>query len=107
MPDVNYEVILVDRVVDVKLRLIERALFKEKSSNSHLIRARSTRNFDELILKLADFVVKRLGGPVVNFGELRKRWARRRSQLQVGLKTPVLSYLLFRCWTFASPSPTF
>ncbi|XP_027368099.1 probable serine/threonine-protein kinase SIS8 isoform X2 [Abrus precatorius] len=85
--DVDCEVVLVNRVVDVELSQLERkacSLLDECCvSGLGLI-------LSGLLQKLADVVVSRMGGPVGNADKITKRWAMRSCELRDSLGTIVL-----------------
>lgn len=85
--NVEYEVVLVNRAVDVQLQQLENkvyALSVECKVLGHVM------SLDELIQRLANLVVDRMGGPVANAEEITKRWGVRSSQLRASLNTIVL-----------------
>lgn len=86
--DVDCEVILVNHVVDLELNLLERKVCSlvEECCVSELGLILSG-----LLQKLADVVVNRMGGPVVNADKLTKRWAMRSRELRDSMRTIVLS----------------
>ncbi|PON56349.1 Mitogen-activated protein kinase kinase kinase [Parasponia andersonii] len=85
--DVDYEVILVNRMVDPELRLLEKrayAISMECRVSDHgLI-------FSGLIQKIADIVVDRMGGPVGDADEMTRKWTMRRNELRNLLNTIIL-----------------
>ncbi|PON96040.1 Mitogen-activated protein kinase kinase kinase [Trema orientale] len=85
--DVDYEVILVNRMVDPELRLLEKrayAISMECGVSDHgLI-------FSGLIQKIADIVVDRMGGPVGDADEMTRKWTMRRNELRNLLNTIIL-----------------
>ncbi|XP_061374708.1 serine/threonine-protein kinase EDR1 isoform X2 [Gastrolobium bilobum] len=85
--NVDCEVILVNRVVDMELNLLEKkacALFNECSVSELGLM------LSGLLQKLADIVVNRMGGPVGNAEKITKRWAMRSRELRDSLRTTVL-----------------
>ncbi|KAL2317910.1 hypothetical protein Fmac_031786 [Flemingia macrophylla] len=85
--DVDCEVILVNHGVDLELNLLERQVcsLAEECCVSQLGLILSG-----LLQKLAEVVVNRMGGPVVNADKLTKRWAMRSCELRGSMRTIVL-----------------
>lgn len=85
--NVDYEVISVNRIVDVELQQLEKkacTLFEECSvSELGLF-------LSGLIQKLADVVVNRMGGPVGSADQILEKWAMRSRELRYSLRTIVL-----------------
>ncbi|KAL5559267.1 hypothetical protein UlMin_035478 [Ulmus minor] len=83
----DYEVILVDRMVDHELRRLEKKaddVSKECRFSEHgLI-------LSGLVQKIANIVVKRMGGPVGDADELTRKWTNRRNELRSSLNTVLL-----------------
>ncbi|KAJ6406492.1 hypothetical protein OIU84_010080, partial [Salix udensis] len=79
--DVNYEVIMVNRLVDAELQELEKRAY---------IMSLESRVSDGLIQKIADVVVNRMGGPVSDAGEMSSRWKRRSKELQNALNSIIL-----------------
>lgn len=85
--NVDYEVISVNRVVDVELSQLEekaRALFEECSVTELGL------FLSGLIQKLADVVVNRMGGPVGSADNIMTKWDMRSRELRDSLRTVVL-----------------
>lgn len=85
--NVDYEVISVNRIVDVELSQLEKkacTLFEECSvSELGLF-------LSGLIQKLADVVVSRMGGPVSNADKIMEKWTMKSRELRDSLRTVVL-----------------
>lgn len=85
--DVDYEVILVNSMIDPELRQLEKrasALSMECQSSDHgLI-------FSELSQKIAGIVVDRMGGPVGDADEMTRKWTMRRNELRNFLGSIIL-----------------
>ncbi|XP_024021796.1 serine/threonine-protein kinase EDR1 [Morus notabilis] len=85
--DVDYEVILVNRMVDSELRRLEKrasAISLECPVSDHgLI-------FSGLVQKIADLVVDRMGGPVGDADEMNRKWTMRRNELRSLMNTIIL-----------------
>jgi sterile alpha motif and leucine zipper containing kinase AZK len=85
--NVDYEVISVNRVVDVELSQLEEkacALFEECSVTELGL------FLSGLIQKLADVVVNRMGGPVGSADNIMTKWDMRSRELRDSLRTVVL-----------------
>lgn len=86
--NLDCEVILVNRIVDIELKQLEQKACKLSKdcclSERGLI-------LSGLLQKLADIVVNRMGGPVGDADEMLKRWTVRSCQLRNSLRTTVLS----------------
>ncbi|TKY57968.1 Serine/threonine-protein kinase EDR1 [Spatholobus suberectus] len=85
--DVGCEVILVNHVVDLVLNQLER---KACSLVEECCVSELGLILSGLLQKLADVVVNRMGGPVVNAEKLTKRWAMRSCELRDSMRTIVL-----------------
>ena len=85
--DVNYEVILVNRVHDLELQRLERRAYaasrESRVSDHGLI-------FSGLIQKIADIVVDRMGGAVGDADDMTRKWTTRRDELRCFLNTIIL-----------------
>ncbi|XP_062099039.1 probable serine/threonine-protein kinase SIS8 isoform X2 [Humulus lupulus] len=85
--DVDYEVILVNRMVDSELRQLEKRAYdislECRVSDHGLI-------FSGLIQKIADIVVDRMGGPVGDADDMTRKWNMRRNLLRNSLNTIIL-----------------
>ncbi|KAJ9549470.1 hypothetical protein OSB04_022013 [Centaurea solstitialis] len=85
--NVDYEVILVNRVVDKELRYLE-----ERVSNISLeFQAAGTRQvMSRLIQRTANIVVDQMGGPVSDADEMLRRWTLRSYELRNSMNTIIL-----------------
>ncbi|XP_056177031.1 probable serine/threonine-protein kinase SIS8 [Syzygium oleosum] len=85
--DVDYEVILVNRMVDFELQQLEdmAVALSIKCQASHC-----GPFMGGLIQKVADVVADRMGGPVGDADEMVKRWSTRSFELRSSLKTVIL-----------------
>uniref|UniRef100_A0A803NG18 non-specific serine/threonine protein kinase n=1 Tax=Cannabis sativa TaxID=3483 RepID=A0A803NG18_CANSA len=85
--NVDYEVILVNRMLDSELRQLEKRAsdisLECQGSDHGLI-------FSGLIQKIADIVVDRMGGPVGDADDMTRKWTMRRNELRNTLKTIIL-----------------
>lgn len=85
--NVDYEVILVNRLVDLELQKLEKtayAISLECQVSKHgLI-------LGCLIQKIADLVVDRMGGPVGDADQMLRRWNMRSYELRNSLNTIIL-----------------
>lgn len=85
--DVDYEVILVNRMVDFELQQLEDMAV----ALSIMCQASQRGPFmGGLIQKVADVVADRMGGPVGDADEMVKRWSTRSFELRSSLKTVIL-----------------
>lgn len=85
--NVGCEVILVNRMVDIKLKELERKAFAASKgrclSGQGLVAS-------GLLQKLADIVVTRMGGPVGDPNEMIKKWSARSCELCDSLRSIVI-----------------
>lgn len=85
--DVDYEVIVVNRMVDFELQELE----KSAVALSMECQASQCGPFmSGLIQKVADMVADRMGGPVGDADEMVKRWSARSYELRSSIKTAIL-----------------
>ncbi|RXH91414.1 hypothetical protein DVH24_020437 [Malus domestica] len=85
--NVDYDVILVNRLVDPDLQQLEKrayAVSVESQISQHGVL------LSGLIQKIADIVVDRMGGPVADADEILRRWKVRRYELRSSMKTIIL-----------------
>ncbi|XP_050216749.1 serine/threonine-protein kinase EDR1 isoform X2 [Mercurialis annua] len=82
LDNVDYEVVSVNRFVDPELRELERKAFVMSLENGLLL--------SNLIQKLAELVVDRMGGPVGDADEISLRWAGRSFELRNALNSIVI-----------------
>ena len=85
--DIDYEVILVNRLLDPELQQLERQAY-----NIFMDCGVSEHGFilSGLVQKLADVVVARMGGPVGDAEEMLRRWTLRSYELRSSLNTIIL-----------------
>ncbi|KAI4316529.1 hypothetical protein L6164_024506 [Bauhinia variegata] len=83
----DFEVILVNRIVDIDLQQLEK-----KACNLYMDCCVSKQGLlvSGLLQKLADIVVNRMGGPVGDADEMLKRWTKRSYELCNSLSTIIL-----------------
>lgn len=85
--NVDYDVILVNRMVDTELQQLEKrayAVSLESGISQHGLL------LSGLIQKIADIVVDRMGGPVGDADEILRRWKIRRHELRSSMNTIIL-----------------
>ncbi|BFG18147.1 hypothetical protein CerSpe_044210 [Prunus speciosa] len=85
--NVDYDVILVNRLVDPELQQLEKRAYTvslESRISQHGVL------LSGLIQKIADIVVDRMGGPVGDADEILRRWKVRRYELRSSMKTIIL-----------------
>lgn len=85
--NVDYEVLLVNRLIDPQLQQLEKrayAISKECQVSKHGI------VLSGLIQKIANMVVDRMGGPVGDAEEMLRRWVIRRYELRSSMNTIIL-----------------
>lgn len=87
LDNVDYEVILVDRMIDPDLRELEDKAYS--LSMEYQVSDQLTI-LDGLVQKIADMVVERMGGPVGDADEMLKRWTIRSYELRSSLNTIIL-----------------
>lgn len=85
--DAGYEVVVIDRVVDVELRHLEESVYLMSTEYRALDRSRNT---SILVQKLADLIVQRMGGPVTDVEEMIRRWRIRNHELRLYSNTIML-----------------
>ena len=85
--NVDYEVVLVNRLVDVELQQLENKVYAISVECKVL---GPGMYLNGVIQRLADLVVDRMGGPVVDAEEITSRWRVRSNQLKASLNTNVL-----------------
>ncbi|KAG8375663.1 hypothetical protein BUALT_Bualt10G0123700 [Buddleja alternifolia] len=87
LDDIGYEVVLVNRAVDMELRKLEERvyfMFMEcRTLNGGL-------NTSFLVQKIANLIVERMGGPVSDVEEMFRRWKARNRELRINLNTIIL-----------------
>lgn len=85
--NVDYEVLLVNRLIDPELQQLEKrayAISKESQVSTHGL------VLSGLIQKIANIVVDRMGGPVGDADEMLRRWFVRRYELRSSKNTIIL-----------------
>lgn len=85
--NVGCEVILVNRMVDIKLKQLEKNAFAV--SKDYCLSGQGLLS-SGLLQKLADIVVDRMGGPVGDPDEMMKKWSARSHELRDSLRTIVI-----------------
>ncbi|CAI9755710.1 unnamed protein product [Fraxinus pennsylvanica] len=85
--NVGYEVVLVNRVVDVELQQLEEKVYF-MAMDCHAFDAGLKTSF--LVQKIANLVVDRMGGSVTDAEDISRRWKARSYGLQVFLNTIIL-----------------
>ncbi|KAG6591461.1 Serine/threonine-protein kinase EDR1, partial [Cucurbita argyrosperma subsp. sororia] len=85
--DIDYEVILVNRLLDSELQRLERQAY-----NIFMECRVSEYGFilSGLVQKIADLVVARMGGPVGDAEEMLRRWTLRSYEMRSSLNTIIL-----------------
>ncbi|EPS59026.1 hypothetical protein M569_15785 [Genlisea aurea] len=87
LEDVGFEVVLVNRAVDVNLRqLEERVYFMSLECNS----LDEALNTSFLVQKIADLIVEKMGGSVVDVEDIFRRWRARNQELKLYFNTSIL-----------------
>ncbi|KAK4491001.1 hypothetical protein RD792_001722 [Penstemon davidsonii] len=87
LDDVGYEVVLVNRAVDMELRQLEERVYL--MSMEYRASGRGL-NTSFLVQKIADLIVERMGGPVSDVEEMFMRWRARNHELRIYLNTVML-----------------
>ncbi|XP_006475934.1 serine/threonine-protein kinase EDR1 isoform X3 [Citrus sinensis] len=85
--NLDYEVIVVNRLVDPNLKELEKRAYNVSVECRY---SDLGPILSGLIQKIADLVVERMGGPVGNAEEIYGRWTLRRTQLRNSLNTNIL-----------------
>lgn len=85
--NLDYEVIVVNRLVDPNLKELEKRAYNVSVECCY---SDLGPILSGLIQKIADLVVERMGGPVGNAEEIYGRWTLRRTQLRNSLNTNIL-----------------
>lgn len=105
----DYEVILVNRAVDIELRKLEEKVVGLLLDYQAL---GAGQIMNGLVQIIADIVVDRMGGPVSSADEMLKRWTSRGYELRNSLKSVIIPIgcldvglsrhraLLFKVWKF-------
>ncbi|MCD9638311.1 hypothetical protein HAX54_022186 [Datura stramonium] len=87
LDNVDYEVILVNRAADIKLRQLEERVYF-MSRECRALKKVPVTSF--LVEKIADLVVNRMGGLVNDAEEMSKRWTARSYELRMSLNSIIL-----------------
>ncbi|GKV03577.1 hypothetical protein SLEP1_g15851 [Rubroshorea leprosula] len=87
LDNVDYEVILVNRLLDPQLQELERRVYNEYCE--YRASGHGT-SLSGLIQKIADIVVNRMGGPVGDAEEMMRMWNLRSIELRKSLNTVIL-----------------
>lgn len=85
--NVDYEVILVNRLIDPELQELERRVFALASECPDFAPGQVS---SDLTQKIANIVVEQMGGPVENADEALRRWMLRSYELRNSLNTTIL-----------------
>ncbi|CAF2119311.1 unnamed protein product [Brassica napus] len=85
--DVDYEVVLVNRLIDPGLQELERRVSVLSLECPDFARGQVS---SDLTQKIADIVVEQMGGPVENADEALRRWKHRSYELRNSLNTTVI-----------------
>ncbi|XP_042411882.1 probable serine/threonine-protein kinase SIS8 [Zingiber officinale] len=84
---IDYEVILVNRTFDYTLQQLEKqavSILLESKTEEHGLLA------SELVQRIADLVVRTMGGPVDDANDMQRRWTLKSCELRNSLNTIVL-----------------
>ncbi|XP_015884450.3 probable serine/threonine-protein kinase SIS8 [Ziziphus jujuba] len=87
LDNIDYEVLLVNRMVDPELQRLEKRAYAI-SKESHV--SRHGLVLSGLIQNIANIVVDRMGGPVGDANEMLRRWVVRRYELRSSMNTIIL-----------------
>ncbi|GLT97276.1 hypothetical protein SLE2022_148490 [Rubroshorea leprosula] len=87
LDNVDYEVILVNRMLDPELQELEKTVYNEYLEYQAFGHSAALSG---LIQKIADIVVNKMGGPVSDADEMTKIWTLRSIELQNSLNTIIL-----------------
>ncbi|KAK6119572.1 hypothetical protein DH2020_046686 [Rehmannia glutinosa] len=105
--NVGYEVVSVNRAVDMELRELEERVHFMSMEYRALNRGLNT---SFLVQKIADLIVERMGGPVSDVEEMFRKWKARNHELRMYFSTVILPLgsldvghsrqraLLFKVW---------
>ncbi|EOA19935.1 hypothetical protein CARUB_v10000185mg [Capsella rubella] len=85
--NVDYEVILVNRLIDPELQELERRASSLAAECPDFARGQVS---SDLTQKIANIVVQQMGGPVENADEALRRWMLRSCELRNSLNTTIL-----------------
>lgn len=87
LDNVGYEVVLVNRVVDMELKQLEDKVHFMAMECQDSVAGPKT---SFLVQKIANLVVDRMGGPVSDAEDMSGRWKARSYELQIVLNTIIL-----------------
>ncbi|GLT57609.1 hypothetical protein SLA2020_305700 [Shorea laevis] len=87
LDNVDYEVILVNRMLDPELQELEETIYNEYLEYQAFGHGTALSG---LIQKIADIVVNKMGGPVSDADKMTKIWTLRSMELQNSLNTIIL-----------------
>ncbi|XP_073129943.1 serine/threonine-protein kinase EDR1 [Henckelia pumila] len=87
LDDVNYEVVLVNRAIDMELRKLEERVYFMSMENRALDWG---LKISLLVQKIADIVVDKMGGPVNDVEDMFRRWRARNYELRMCLNAIVI-----------------
>lgn len=87
LDNLDYEVILVNRLVDPKLQELENRVYTISVDCQH---CELGPILSGLVQKIADIVVERMGGPVGDADEIYGRWTVRHTELRNSLSSNIL-----------------
>ncbi|KAK6119568.1 hypothetical protein DH2020_046697 [Rehmannia glutinosa] len=85
--NVGYEVVSVNRAVDMELRELEERVHFMSMEYRALNRGLNT---SFLVQKIADLIVERMGGPVSDVEEMFRKWKARNHELRMYFSTVIL-----------------
>lgn len=84
---VGYEVVSVNRAVDMELRELEERVYIMSMEYHSLNKG---LNLSFLVQNIADLIVERMGGPVSDVEEMFQRWRARSHELRIRCSTVIL-----------------
>ncbi|PPR82367.1 hypothetical protein GOBAR_AA38346 [Gossypium barbadense] len=87
LDNVDYQVILVNRLLDPELQELEKRVYNMYVQSRSFGRSPVVSG---MIQKIAEMVVNRMGGPVADAEEMLRMWTSRSYELQNSLKTIIL-----------------
>ncbi|KAB2027602.1 hypothetical protein E1A91_D05G046300v1 [Gossypium mustelinum] len=87
LDNVDYQVILVNRLLDPELQELEKRVYNIYVQSRSFGRSPVVSG---MIQKIAEMVVNRMGGPVADAEEMLRMWTSRSYELQNSLKTIIL-----------------
>ncbi|KAL6502023.1 hypothetical protein OROGR_027156 [Orobanche gracilis] len=87
LDNVGYEVLSVNRAVDMELRKLEEIVYLMSMEHRAVNRGLNT---SFLVQEIADLIVARMGGPVCDVEEMFRRWKVRNHELGIHFNTVIL-----------------